>query len=441
MQVTFAVPTDTQCSGAAVGGHPHLWRDHTLKMTRCASFQDAQHLREEWDALVEQVNGDLFSSFDWCAIWWKHFGRGRRLELYVARAGQELVAVLPLFTETIRWGPLFLRVVRIVGCDHCVTTCNVTIRPDWFHPVISALMSALDGRVKWDLIHFGELPGYSENGQALADALRRCEYSGRVIFRDNDYPHAVFDVPSTFERYLASLASKERRNVRRDERKLESEGGERSFGPGDKCELEQTFSRLIEMHQVHWNQRGRLGHFCEWPNIEPFYAEIAEALLERGRLVLVAVSSNGLLQAAEFGGQFGRRAHWITSSRREGVTSRIGFCTLVRWALWRGVRQIDSLPGYYDYKRRLGAQFLGIKNITVLSPRLMFRVRCRLFRAVTWLVVLVYFRVWHYHVAPWLRLRLPNLQVWPLRACQWQRLIRSRFLVVPKGGRSRESCC
>ncbi len=49
----------------------------SLQMSCYRSFEEAEPLRKLWDALVESIDGDLFSSFDWCTFWWKHFGHGR----------------------------------------------------------------------------------------------------------------------------------------------------------------------------------------------------------------------------------------------------------------------------------------------------------------------------------------------------------------------------
>jgi CelD/BcsL family acetyltransferase involved in cellulose biosynthesis len=410
-------------------------------MTRYESFRDVQDLREEWDALVERVGGDLFSTFDWCAIWWKHFRHGRRLQLYVARVDNELIAVLPLFAETIRWGPLFLRVVRIVGCDHGTTTCNVAVRPDFLKPAVEALMAELDRAETWDIVHLGELPGYSSYGPELADALRGCPQVGDVVFSDCDYPHMVFDLPESFDAYLASLSLKERRNVRRDERKLERGGRVEHRELTDPRELHRAITEFAALHAYLWAARGRLGHFGEWPGAEEFHREVAPVLLERGRLVLMEVRVDGKLEATEYGGRFGGRVHWIVASRRHDTTSRIGFCALVRFALKSGARQIDALPGYYDYKRRLGAQVLGVKTITVLSPRRRSRVRTRLFRAATWMVDLIYHRLWFWHVAPWLRKRFPRLRGGIVRAALWRRHIRARFLVAAKPKRTASARC
>jgi CelD/BcsL family acetyltransferase involved in cellulose biosynthesis len=403
-----------------------------LQMTCYRSFEQVKPLSAEWDALVRRLDGDIFSSFDWCTTWWKYFGQRRQLEIYVATAGDEMVALLPLFRERIRWGPLSLRVIRIVGCDHLTTTCNITVDPKWLEQVAKTLMLKLDRNGAWDMLHLGELPGYSRHAKVFAEALRCSEYTGRVILGENDYPHMVFDLPQTFDRYLEQLDRKERRNVRRDERQLKQMGPVVYRRPIDKSELAPALSRLIWLHRQYWLQRGRLGHFAEWPKAEQFHRELAELLLDSGRLAFVEVLTNGKLQAAEYAARFGRRLHWITGTRRQEVTSRIGFCALVRSALSSETAQIDALPGYYDYKRRLGAHVLGVNNIYVSSLRMTSRIRTKIFSGATWIIYQTYYRLWFWHVAPYLRRKLPKLRFPGLWAGLWPRFIRARFLVAAK---------
>ncbi|HUW19285.1 MAG TPA: GNAT family N-acetyltransferase [Sedimentisphaerales bacterium] len=409
-----------------------LATNRALRMVCYQSFEEAEFLRERWDALVERLDGDLYSSFDWCATWWKHFGRGRQLAIYVATVHDELAAVLPLFRETIRWGPLSLKVVRIVGCDHLTTTCNVAVGPEWVVQVAEGLMTELCHDGKWDLIHMGSLPGYSQCTKALADAIRCCRQAGKVVFGDNDYPHMVFELPGSFEEFVESLSTKERRNVRRDERQLESVGAVRQHQPASVCDVEQALDRLSKLHTAYWVGRGRLGHFHEWPGVEAFHRDVAERLFRRGRLALVEVSVDGETVASEYGGWFGPRMHWVIGARGRDLTSRIGFCALVRAVLASGRRQIESTPGYYDYKRRLGAKVLGVQSIWVFSHGVMSRARARIFWAVTWVIGQAYHRVWFWHLAPWLRRKFPGLWLPWLRAGLWPRFLRANFLIAAR---------
>ena len=101
-----------------------------------------------------------------------------------------------------------------------------------------------------------------------------------------------------------------------------------------------------------------------------------------------------------------------------------------------GAMQIDTLPGYYDYKRRLGAKILGVKNITVIKAGIGSRLRFWMMRAVVWVVEFIYFRLWFWHLAPWIRLRWPNLRAGWLKKGMWVRFIRSRFLLTTLGPRT-----
>ena len=399
---------------------------------RCyRSFEQVKSLSAEWDALVQRLDGDMFSSFDWCATWWKYFGQKRQLEIYVATAGDEMVAVLPLFRERICWGPFSLRVVRIVGCDHLTTTCNITVDLKWVKPTTEVLMAQLSRGGTWDLICFGELAGYSRHAKVFAEAFRCSEHAGRVILGENDYPHMVFDLPLTFEEFLASLSPKERRNVRRDERRW-YRGSVDYQQPENPQEVDEAFDLLIRLHTENWVDRGRLGHFRDWPGIEHFYREVSKHLLRQNRLMLIGVQANEEPVVMEYGVRFGRRLSWIIGGRRQNVTGRIGFCAIVRWALVAGATQIDALPGYYDYKRRLGARVLTTKNIRVMPPRISSLVRILVFKSATWLIDLVYHRAWFWHFAPWLRRKFPKIRISWLWAGLSPRFIHTRFLVAPK---------
>ncbi|MEK6797427.1 MAG: GNAT family N-acetyltransferase, partial [Planctomycetota bacterium] len=238
----------------------------------------------------------------------------------------------------------------------------------------------------------------------------------------------VFDVSPDFDSFLAALSTKERRNVRHDERELNAVPGLLRQSIADSDELRKGLDDLVELHGRQWEAQGRLGHFKDWKGIEAFHREFALRLLDRGRLSMQVVSSNAKPLAVEYGGSFGRRLHWIIGARAEGVASRIGFCQLLRSAQREGAAQIDALPGEYDYKRRLGATTLQVKTVAASRRRGASAIRLRAFRAVTRFVSFAYYRLWYWHLAPWLRSKFPWLRSGFLVAGIWPRFVRARFL-------------
>ncbi len=386
-----------------------------LRQSVCDDFGQLEISREEWDEFILGVGGDLFSTYDWCSVWWRHFGGRRVLEIYVFRHEERVVAILPLFRETLRLGPVSIRAIRIVGCDHAAMTCSLPIDPSWVAQVVRQFLANAAARGPWDLIHLGPFPGYSDCVSKLFDVLEECD--DLRVKRGQEYPQMVFDLPSDYESYVKDLPVKERRNVRRDERRLEKDGTVVRRSVVSQEEVGPAFEQFLDMHQVYWMKCGKLGHFGDWPGSEAFHRDMAECQFTSGRLMLLQVLLNGELVASDYCYECGNCIHWILSGRRPKVPGRIGFCTLVRKAAANGVRQIDAMRGFYEYKRLLGARVTQQTSIVAVRRGLMHRARAGAFRVAARLLDLAYYRIWFCRVAP----RLPSLQR-PL----WQTWIRTR---------------
>ncbi|MBI1826299.1 MAG: GNAT family N-acetyltransferase [Planctomycetes bacterium] len=184
------------------------------------------------------------------------------------------------------------------------------------------------------------------------------------------------------------------------------------------------------MHESQWRIRGRGGHFGDWPGSESFHREFASRALSSGRLALFEVRTNQEVLAGEYALRFGPRLHWIIGARANGVSSRIGYLGSLDHAWKDGVKLIDALPGYYDYKRRLGARVVGVKDILAVNNCNSSRRRLTLHRAAAEAVSFAYGRALWWHVAPWLSKRMPHLFAGNVHRQLWTPYIRSRFLAT-----------
>ena len=73
--------------------------------------EDIESVREDWQRLA-LASGNVFATWEWTTLWWRHFGKGRRRFVVACRtADGTLVAIVPLYL----WRERPVRVFRFFG--------------------------------------------------------------------------------------------------------------------------------------------------------------------------------------------------------------------------------------------------------------------------------------------------------------------------------------
>jgi len=379
------------------------------------TFEEIRPLRSQWDDLVLRSGGDIYSTFDWCDVWWRHYGHQRSLQIHLFYRQTALIGVVPLFLDRLCLGPLQLYLLRIVGCDHSVTTCGLTVRPEDCTQVVTALVNWIEARFPEAVLHLGPFGGYVSTADSLDAAF--ASWKHLRLTRDVHASQMVFDLPPSFDAYLASLPKKKRADLRREEREFAAAGG--------TCEVIQredevapALDDFINLHQSYWQDEGRLGHFDDWSGSRAFHHELARRQFECGRLMLIALRKDGEMVAGEYCYAFGSRVHWILTARRRALSGRVGFCAMVREAVTRGAAQIDGMRGYYEYKKWLGARVVNQQAVAIAPRRAAVQMRYSLFCRAARALDFMYYRLWFSRIVPRFRLN---------RAPLWNSWIRTRL--------------
>src|ERR1043166_846451 len=73
-------------------------------------FSDIDAVEMQWKALAGRSK-NIFATWEFCSIWWRHFGRSKPLPIvFCHSADDRLIAILPLY----QWSAPF-RVIRFLG--------------------------------------------------------------------------------------------------------------------------------------------------------------------------------------------------------------------------------------------------------------------------------------------------------------------------------------
>lgn len=301
---------------------------------------DLEALRATWTALADRSD-NVFSTYEWLATWWKHFGRDRPLHLTTVWDEEgAVVAILPLYLAARR--PL--RVLRFLGhgaTDQLGPVCAVADRDRARRALAEFLTERTDAA--WDLVIADELP-------ASTVPLG----SARLLARSPTHVVSLAATATSGDDWLAARSAKLRAQLARDERRLEALGAVTHRTADDPATVGRELERLFDLHRQRWDPEGGSRSFT---GREAFHHDIAARFLALGRLRLRFLELDGTAIAGAYSFRFdGVESHYQGGRIPAYERCSVGLLLqrhAIRSCADEGVREYRFLRGDEAYKRRL----------------------------------------------------------------------------------------
>jgi CelD/BcsL family acetyltransferase involved in cellulose biosynthesis len=303
-------------------------------------------LRAVWTKLAERGR-NLFSTWEWASIWWRHFGQGRRLHLIVVRRGTEPVGLLPLY----RWQRGPVTALRFVGHGPADELGPVG-DPDDGVRLARALRRSL-GRLDADLLLAEQLPRGQDWGALLG---------GRRLAEETS-PLVRFDAGG-WEGYLRTRSANFREQVRRRARKLAREHRVAYRLSDGSRNLDHDLDLLFQLHDARWS-----GAPTNFTARAAFHRAFAPVAAEQGWLRLWLLEVDGAPAAALYGFRYAGVESYYQAGRDPALDDyRVGFVLLahaIRQAANDGIREYRLLRGAEGYKLRFAVADPGLETVAV----------------------------------------------------------------------------
>jgi CelD/BcsL family acetyltransferase involved in cellulose biosynthesis len=192
-----------------------------------------------------------------------------------------------------------------------------------------------------------ERPTLDAFAESLTDAGYRVARARQVV-------SPVLDLPDSYEAYVRSLGKKERHELRRKVRRLET-AGRAAFRFASDAERAMVIDRFFALHRL---SRGEKAGFMT-PGVERFFRDVADALAPLDRLRLGVLSFDGADAAVLFGFALGRTIALYNAAYDPGLASLsvgiVSHAWAIRDAITNGYTRYDLLRGGEPYKYDLGA--------------------------------------------------------------------------------------
>ena len=314
-------------------------------MTYSVRREDFASIENEWESILPSCSADtIFVTPLWQKIWWQNFKNGSDLQLLSVRNGEELLGIAPLMLKD--------GIMSFIGDKDLFDYQDFLVRAgreEIFFKVLCEYLRDLD----WEALRLTSLPEDSMTLKYLP-ALTEGGNASTELFEDDTTP--VASLPSSWDEYLSGLGKKQRHELRRKLRRLETADNPHQYICDDpdtlKCCMDDFF-RLFKTSGADKKE------FLT-PKRQKFFLDIASALSPRKQFKLYFLEVGGVRVASCICFDYSdsyllyNSGYDLSYSHLSVGLLNKAFC--IREAIEEGKRSFNFLRGTERYKYNLGGR-------------------------------------------------------------------------------------
>lgn len=322
-------------------------------------------LRDDWRRLHAVTPGaTFFHSFDWLETYWKFYGEGQALRIYVVREAGEVTGIVPLVVleEPSKLGPL-----RIL-------TYPLAYWGSYYGPIGPQPRDALAAAIEmlsheqrnWDLLDLRFSPAATLDHADTLEVMTAAGFEPALKLVDHT---SFIDLPGTFDDYLATRPAKWRTNYRRWLRRLHERGTVRyeryspmgaivpGASPTDADPRWDLYDACESIARKSWQGSSTTGTTLTHESIRPFLRAMHETACRAGaadvHLLYLDDQPLAFLYAYRCRDtMYGLRIGFDATLSKDGV-GNIMYMHALEDSIRRGIRTFDLGPGSLKAKESI----------------------------------------------------------------------------------------
>jgi len=278
-------------------------------------------------------------------MWWKHFGRKRKLVLLLAEENGEILGMAPLMYTVHELFGLRQGKIEFIGTPDSDYGNFILIGKG--RECIELFIEYLENTAeKWNCIELTDIP---ENAECLPH-LRKFSTDLKPI---HECPYTL--LPESYEKFLMGLSRNQRKNIYRTSRRVEEAFKVEFIDHSDRQSLHEGMQCLFDLHQKRWESRGFPGVFAD-ERVRAFHLDIAKLFAERKWLCLFSMSLSGKPVSAVYGFKYQSKFYeYITGLDPMHSKYNVGNllrAQLINKLIQERITEFDFMRGAEEYKDR-----------------------------------------------------------------------------------------
>ncbi|MDA1128509.1 MAG: GNAT family N-acetyltransferase [Chloroflexi bacterium] len=327
-----------------------------MATTPITSFQD---IKSEWESVLQESPADtLFLTPEWQKVWWDTFGDGHTMVGFSYPApdgatpnGVAAIASLAKSGDT----------VSFVGSQDTFDYNDFPIRRGYEVGFYETLLNRLDEQD----CRLLRLDSLRENSPTLEHLPEMARSRGYTVEIEQEDVTSGIDLPGTWDEYLGLLKKKDRHELRRKIRRMDTQTDWKWYSVAEPAQVEERLGEFISLMRM---SRADKDEFMT-PIREQFFHNITQRMAELGQLKLYFLDMDGSTVATSLCFDYGGSRLLYNS----GYDPEYGYYSVglllnamcLQDAIGQGLTYFDFLRGPEPYKAHLGGQQRSLYQMVV----------------------------------------------------------------------------
>lgn len=321
------------------------------------SFDELEDREIRWNQLLSKsLDNNPFLTYEWLTAWWRHYGKGRTIKIFIAKTRKKgkVTLIAPTMYSTYNILGVKLRKLEFIATPasdyHTFLLMNFIESTKVAKPLMEKIVESVTDA---ECIELKEIPEDSYTSKLLAHLhikTNSCETNSKVLSR---CPYVI--LPENFETVFQTLGSNMRRNLKRWKKQALRDYKVEFVAYDEIGTVEDAMEIFFELHRKRWKEKNELGSFSNDVS-KNFHIEVAEAFAKNGWLALYFLTFNDKPVSALYSYEYnGKLYAYLSGFDPEYATYRPGHLTfeyLIKHSVKRGLNEFDFLRGMEEYKNR-----------------------------------------------------------------------------------------
>ncbi len=319
--------------------------------TPITSFQEIEN---EWESVLRDSPADtLFLTSQWQKVWWDTFGDDHTMVGFTYPASNEVAAIASLAKSG--------DTVSFMGSEDTFDYNDFLIRPGYEEGFYQTLLECMEEQ-EFSMLRLVSLRESSPTLEMLPDMARKLGYTVEV--EEEDVTSGI-GLPGTWDEYLGLLNKKDRHELRRKIRRMDSQTDWKWYSVTDPAEVKERLGEFIKLMR---QSRADKDEFMT-PERERFFYNITQRMSELGLLQLYFLDMDGTTVATSLCFDYGgSRLLYNSGYDPKYAYYSVGLllnAMCLKDAIERGLTYFDFLRGPEPYKAHLGGQQRNLYQMVV----------------------------------------------------------------------------